>query len=186
MINHYEDYYWKNGKPYGKGLLQTDHQGHSYKIVVDPYYKRFSVEKYSQGGFEKIIYDSLLLDFRHLTAKDQYAWEKSIIEETPKMVRCLLRNQDDRAILIETHEFTDHRCRSCTLHSVHGVLLSKHCMYYRDLQDPFDGIILWDVEERPVMKKTYAIDPQTGEFGELLLEEWNMEEASLYNLPLSQ
>lgn len=175
MINLYLDYYWKNGKPYGKGLMPVNHSGEAYKIVVDPYYKRFSLEKYSKGQFIKVLYDSLLLDFRHLTAKDQYAWEKTVIEETPEIVRCLLRNQDDRAILVETHAFTGRRCRSCTLHSVHGVLLSKHCMYYRELQDPFDGIILWDAEERPIMKKTYAIDPETGEFSDLIHEEWNME-----------
>jgi hypothetical protein len=61
------------------------------------------------------------------------------------------------------------------LHSIHGLLLATQRLYYQALQDPFDGVVLYDLENRPVMMKSYQTDPMTGEFTVLLQEEWNMQ-----------
>lgn len=175
MFKHFADYYWKEGKPYGSREVEPAETPNSYKIVVDPYYKRFSIEMYQYIQFDKVIYDSCLLDFRHLTLKDQMAWQREILKEEQDLSIYLLRNQDDRAILIETLTFENNRCRKCKTISVHGFPLAIHCMYYRCLHDPFDGVVLYDVERRPVMIKVYDTDPLTGEFTHLLMEEWNMQ-----------
>lgn len=174
MFKHFHDYSWKEGKPYGRQEVNPSQTSFSYKIVVDPYYKRFSIEKYKYSNFDKVIYDSCLLDFRHLTLKDQMAWQREILKEDKESSVCLLRNQEDRAILIETLMFEGDRCRECTTRSVHGILLSIHRMYYCCLNDDFNGVVLYDVEKRPVMMKVYETDPSTGEFTNLLIEEWNM------------
>jgi hypothetical protein len=178
MFKHFQDYYWKEGKPYGRKAVEPCLAACSYKIVVDPYYKRFSIEKYNYAHFDRVIYDSYLLDFRHLTLKDQMAWQREVVREDKDSSVCLLRNQDDRAILTETLLFEDEQCRECTTRSVHGITLCVHRMYYRSLKDRFDGVVLYDNEERPVMLKMYETDPLTGEFTNLLFEEWNMQEHS--------
>lgn len=175
MFKHFQDYYWKDGKPYGRGEIDPAQSEYSYKIVVDPYYKRFSVEKYHYSHFDKIIYDSYLLDFRHLTLKDQMAWEREILQEDKKTTFALLRNQEDRAILTETLSFEGDRCRLCTTSSIHGILLATHRMYDQSIGDPFNGVILYDIEERAVMIKIYEIDFVSGEFTNLLVEDWNMQ-----------
>lgn len=175
MFKYFQDYYWKAGKPYGVEAVDPFQASSSYKIVADPYYKRISIEKYRYTFFDKIIYDSFLLDFRHLTLKDQIAWERETLKEEKDRSICLLRNQDDRGVLMETLTFEHNQCRSCSTSSVHGIPLSIHRMYYRSLTDSFDGVVLYDVEERPVMMKTYETNPQTGEFTDLLSEEWNMQ-----------
>lgn len=175
MFKHFQDYYWKDGKPYGRQEVEASEAFFSYKIIVDPYYKRFSIEKYQYRHFDKIIYDSCLLDFRHLTAKDQIAWEREILKEERDFSLCLLRNQEDRAILTETLTFEESQCRACTTRSVHGILLSIHRMYYQCLNDNFDGVVLYDIEKRPVMMKVYETNPMTGEFTHILNEEWNMQ-----------
>lgn len=175
MFKHFQDYYWKEGKPYGRQIVDPAHASISYKIVVDPYYKRFSIEKYRYASFEKVVYDSLLLDFRHLTLKDQMAWQREVLKEEGDRTICLLRNQEDRVVLIETLTFENNQCKTCLTSSVHGIPLALHRMYYRCLQDPFDGVVLYDLEGHPVMIKTYETDPQTEEFTNLLNEEWNMQ-----------
>jgi hypothetical protein len=175
MIKYFTSYYWKNGKPYGLGVVDPSQVEFSYKIVVDPYYKRFSIERYQRHHFEKMIYDSSLLDFRHLKPADQAAWQRELIQEEPDKIKYLLRNQEDRAILIETLLFENQRCRSCQLHSIHGFFLSTHHLCYTSLQDTFNGVILFDAENRPVLLKTYEIDPLTEEFTTLIQEEWNMQ-----------
>lgn len=174
MNHHFQDYYWKNGKPYGKQIVDASAQV-SYKIIVDPYYKRFSIEKYRSHIFDRIIYDSFLLDFRHLKPNEQIAWEKEELQSGDSSLRYLLRNQDDRAILTETHNFEQGHCRSCLISSIHGIPLSLHRLYYTALGDPFNGVALFDMENRPVMVKKYEIDPVTDEFTTVTEENWNME-----------
>jgi hypothetical protein len=176
MFKHFQEYYWKEGKPYGREAVEPSQTPFSYKIVVDPYYKRLSIEKYQYSNFNKIIYDSYLLDFRYLTPKDQMAWQREVLREEENTSVCLLRNQDDRAILIETLLFEGEQCRECSTRSIHGIPLSIHRMYYRSLHDRFNGVVLYDIEERPVMMKIYETDPLTGEFTIVLREEWNMQE----------
>jgi len=166
------------GKPYGLKIVEAQ-SAKSYKIVTDAYHKRYSIEKYQQGQFETVIYDSSLLDFRHLKPVDQLAWNRECLKEDNQSAVYILRNQDDRAILIETQLFEKNWCRSCEIRSVHGIPLSTHQMFYQAFGDPFDGVILYDIENHPVMKKTYAIDSITKEFSQLLTEEWDMEKESL-------
>jgi hypothetical protein len=175
MFKYFQNYYWKEGKPYGKEEVDPTQASFSYKVVVDPYYKRFSIEKYRYIYFDRIIYDSYLLDFRHLTLKDQMAWQREFLKEEKDSSICLLRNQDDRAILIETLTFEHDRCRTCITSSVHGIPLAIHRMYYRRLNHPFNGVVLYDMEDRPIMMKVYEIDSLTHEFTDLLIEEWNMQ-----------
>jgi hypothetical protein len=177
MILYYQDYYWRKGKPYGRHSVDPLQPFYSYKIVSDPYHKRYSIEKYRQGVFEKIIYDSIFLDFRHLNPVEQTAWSKEVLKEE-QIMKCLLRNQDDRAVILETYYFEGVFCRLCQLSSIHGFLLSNQRMYYQALKDSFNGVILYDSEDRPVMKKTYRTNLETGEFTVLLSEEWNMENVS--------
>lgn len=177
MYKHYRNYYWKKGKPCGVEETDAAATPISYKIIVDPYFKRFSIEKYQLARFDQVIYDSMLLDFRHLTLKDQIAWQREILTEEENLSVCLLRDQDDRAVLIETLTYDRNLCRSCIASTVHGVTVAIHRMYYRDQNDPFDGVILYDSEERPVMRKSYERDPKTGEFTVLIKEEWDMQNA---------
>ena len=106
-MNHFfSDYFWRNGKPYGKGVID-EIQGKSYKVVSDPYFRRFSVEEYHKGKFQRIIYDSASFDFRHLSPLEQTAWHKEILSETADQVVCLIRNGDDRDILKEINFFRE-------------------------------------------------------------------------------
>lgn len=175
MYKHFNDYYWKMGKPYGRKIVDPHSSETSYKIVVDPYYKRFTIEKYIYFTFEKIVYDSALLDFRHLTLGEQIAWRRELLQETDNQEITLLRNQDDRAVFIETLTFIDQHCRHCQTKSTLGIPLAEHRMYYQFMDDFFNGVVLYDMEQRPVMIKTYEIDTNTQEFTNLILEEWNIE-----------
>lgn len=172
MHKFYKNYYWKNGKPYGKEEVDPAKNSFSYRIVTDPYFKRFSIEKYKGERFEAAIYDSLLLDFRHLTEKDQQAWQREIVREDEIKTICLLRNHDDRAVLMETLTYENNFCRRCLIASIHGITLATQRMYYTVLKDLFNGVILYDRENRPVMRKIYAFEG--GEFTQLLKEEWDL------------
>ena len=172
---YYSNYFWKDGKPYGQTLTASDAEI-CYKIVADPYYKRISIERYSQGRFMATIYDSLLLDFRRLKTWDDTAWQREQLEDNSQTRICILRNPDDRILFIETLSFVETYCHLCTLHSCHGLLLSTHRMFYSARGDIFDGVVLYDSEGRTVMRKHYQIDPATGEFSQLLKEEWEIRE----------
>jgi len=184
MIAHYQDYYWKNGKPYGRHVIDPLSLV-TYRVIVDPYYKRFSVEKYQSGKFDELIYDSLLLDFRHLTPQHQMAWQKELLAEEESETTYLLKNQDDRAVYIERNIFKNSRCHACILYSIHGLFLSIHRIYYQDW-DNFNGVVLFDREQRPVMQKSYALNAGSDSFTTLLSEQWDMREGFFPSLsPLS-
>lgn len=110
-----------------------------------------------------------------MTEKNQTAWQREILKEEKEFSHCILRNQDDRAILIEMLNFEGTLCRICKTHSIHGIPLSVHRMFYQSLNDPFNGVVLFDIENKPVMMKTYTIDPLSEEFTELLTEQWDMQ-----------
>lgn len=178
-MNHYfEDYLWKKGKPVGKTVLSPQHISEapqSYKIVSDPYYKRISVEKYVYAVFEKIVYDSVFLDFRKLQPNEQTAWSKELFKEDDTHQSSLIRDQYDRLILIETSLFEQGFCRECRISSSHGILVSVHRMYYKVLNDAFNGVVLFDAEGKAVMRKEYDADPHTNEFTDLLKEDWETQ-----------
>ncbi|MBA3958590.1 MAG: hypothetical protein H0X51_09410 [Parachlamydiaceae bacterium] len=167
---HFQTYQWKNGSPFG--THPSKQEGNTFKIVSDPYYKRISIEAYFDGVFQEIIYDSALLDFRHLKTPQQYAWQKTVVEESATSSVCLIRNQDDRVLFQETYIFEHGLCRSCKVHSPQGILLSTHQMFYKKLDDEANGVVLFDSRNTPVMYKLYEHDPDSGEFTELLKEEW--------------
>lgn len=177
MNYYFQEYIWKKGKPVGKNIIQSEHISNapqSYKIIADPYYKRISIEKYVYARFDKIVYDSVFLDFRKLLPAEQHAWSKELFQETDTLLIQLMRDQYDRLILVETSLFESGYCRECKVSSSHGVLLSVHKMFYTALQDPFNGVILYDSEGKTVMKKEYGIDADSGEFTDLIKEDWEL------------
>lgn len=178
MIKHYRNYFWKEAIPYGFQMV-TENAELSYKIVMDPYRKRISIEKYLQGKFTDLIYDSALLDFRHLKPAQQLAWHKTIVEEAPTKVISAIRNQDDRLVLLETYTFDGRFCKQCMARSPHGICISRQQIYYTALNDSFNGVVLYDSNDHPVMFKRYACDVATGDFTNLLEEQWDMSKHPL-------
>ncbi|MCB1111423.1 MAG: hypothetical protein H7A37_01375 [Chlamydiales bacterium] len=219
MHHYFSDYYWKNGKPYGrKRVEQTDEslaklveygfssnfltqKGRSskqadgslrgqtrvetenlrknapnhfasgskeeaFRIVIDPYFKRITVEVYEKGCFKRLAYDSALFDFRRLTPVAQNAWRKEMLDESVY----LIRDEDDRVIIKEVYTFDGDRCRECRAYYPYDILVSVQKMYYQDLGDPFNGVVLYDREGRPVTMKEYSVDTDSGEFRELIQE----------------
>lgn len=186
-MKNYDDYVWRKGKPYGTSenrLLKDSPSPFSsnrtsYKILSDPYYKRISIEKYVDEAFLGIVYDSALFDFRSLHLEHQTAWQKVLIRETADSAICQIRNHDDRLILIEEYAFVKQHCRECRSFYPHGILISIQKIYYQSLGDSFDGTILYDSNSHPVICKTYQIDPLTGEFSQMIEEEWDMTKRPL-------
>ncbi len=140
---------------------------------MDPYRKRIAIERYILGKFKDIIYDSAFLDFRHLKPAEHTAWQKCILSEDEDSMVAAIYNQDDRLILMEKYMFENKLCRSCIATSAHGIPLSLQKMYYKVLGDTVNGVVLWDINNHPVMFKTYATDEIAGEFTEILEELWD-------------
>jgi hypothetical protein len=177
MHKFYRDYFWKGGLPYGIGGEAAPPDSDAYKIVMDPYRKRVTLELYRNGAFNSILYDSLWLDFRHLKPEHQTQWQRETVSETRDGLVCLIRNHDDRVILKEETLYEGDLCRECRILSPQGIPLSIHKMTYTALNDPFDGVTLFDINRRPVMRKTYLFDEQSRAFTELLKEEWDFSHA---------
>lgn len=167
---HFLNYFWKKGRPVGVRPCPLE-TGESYKILSDPYLKRFSVELYQTGKFTEIVYDSALFDFRLLHAEDLDSWQRNMIEESPETTRSFLRNMDDRIVLIEECHFQNNQCVGCTLFSPHGILIAEQKIFKTEFSDPYNGVVLFDRTGRPIVIKRYAIDEQ-GSFATLLEELW--------------
>lgn len=176
-MTHYRDYVWKNRIPCGTGVVDPAQEA-SYKIVMDPYRKRVSIEHYEMGKFAGIAYDSAIFDFRKLEPIQQMAWQREAISEQPTETICLIRDQDDRIILIETQLFEKDLCRECRLVSPQGIEVSTHRIFYRSLHDPFDGVILFDANAHPVMLKRYQVGEE-GNFTDLIEERWDFSNVAL-------
>lgn len=176
MTKYYHDYFWKEGKPRGLApvYVEPPKNGIAYKIVADPYYKRISIEKYEQGAFSSVVYDSALFDFRHLKPAEQNAWQKISVKEWDNSAICHIRNHDDRLILIEEYLFDNQLCRQCRTSTPHGVLVSIQKISYESLRDPFNGATLFDSNDHVVMFKRYKVDEETQTFLEVIEECWNM------------
>jgi hypothetical protein len=172
MTTYYTDYSWKNGKPVGKGACTTlPSEGVFFKIVADPYFKHISVERYENNRWHSVIYDSSCLDFRKLNERDQRAWHNETLNESTDFLDCLIRDQDDRVVYIEKHEFKKNIPVECRIFSPHGNLLATQKMHYKEWGAPFNGVTLSDSMGRLVLKKTYDFDPHTFEFTDLIAEE---------------
>lgn len=176
MSKYYTDYVWKEGIPYGiagDDSLDKMPEKFGYKIAMDPYRKRISIEKYENGLFHSVVYDSAFLDFRSLKPAEQAAWQKTVLTESPQTIKCIIRNQDDRVLFIEEYTFEKNLCRKCQVVSPHGITLSVQKIFYVLLSDSFNGVMLYDSNGHLVMFKKYQADATTGEFLELLEENWN-------------
>lgn len=170
MFNLFIDYIWKEGRPCGIKMTEST-QGKRYKIITDPYYKQITIEMYFDGEFQKTIYDSRLLDFRLLRTELPQSWEK--IEQSEQH-QSLIRNSDHQITWIEKYQFEKNLCRHCSVFSPHGIALCSHKIYYIELNDTFNGIELFDTEDRIVMQKKYKLF-YDGSFGELIHEDWNIK-----------
>ncbi len=172
MSKYYRDYIWKEGIPFG--IESIDKMAPlTYKIAMDPYRKRIAIEIYMLGEFQKIIYDSAFLDFRHLKPAAHIAWQKCILSEDDDSTVAAIYNQDDRLVLMEKYSFENKFCRSCLATSGHGIPLSLQKMYYKILGDEFNGVLLLDINDHPVMLKSYTTDETSGVFTEVLEELWD-------------
>lgn len=175
MHPYFRDYVWQKGVPRGAGRLSAEEAAQApfaYKIVDDPYRKRFSVERYCGPVFEQVIYDSQLLDFRRLKPAEQQGWLREIVRQTSSETRCLIRNQEERLLYAELLTFEGSYCRECLLSTPQGTLLSIHRLFYTGLGDAFNGIRLYDINDHLVLEKRYAVGP-SGEFTQLLEERWD-------------
>lgn len=172
MSEYYTDYVWRNGIPYGICKI-SEPLGSFYKLPMDPYRKRIAIEYYEEAYFKRLIYDSALLDFRHLKLPaEQTAWQKEVTFSSSEEIVSHLRNQDDRLVCIERCHFQGAICVECAIYSPSNLLLSTHRMFYRSLGAPFDGVILYDSNDHIVMRKTYEVEPESGEFMQLIEEKW--------------
>ena len=181
-MKHYRDYVWKNGIPYGclsmeAKEIQEDQT--TYKIVMDPYKKRISIEKYKQLEFIQLVYDSALLDFRALKPLEHTAWQKTLIKETPCNTVSVIRNQDDRIVFFEECFYEGDYCRECRITSPHGILLSVHQISYQALNDSDNTVRLFDANEHLVMYKRYSANKLTGDFDKLISEVWDLEKQAM-------
>lgn len=174
-MNHYHDYFWKNGRPQGRGRLcvnpslEEGSTTRSYRICTDPYHKRYSVELYQGTTLKQVVYDSLLLDFRRLNLSDQQGWQRECIRQEEMRSVFWIRNQEDRAILREKLDFEGPFCRRCRIYGPQGLLLATQTMYYTLLNDTWNGTLLHDRHNHLVLAKRYRANAE-GAFEELIEE----------------
>lgn len=173
MSGYFRNYFWKEGIPYGVDPL-SEPSATSYKIPMDPYRKKISIEKYVWGDFFTQVYNSELLDFRTLKAENQQAWERTPLAKS-EGTKSIIRDQNDRVILIEEYEFRNHRCVECRIFSPHEVLIATQNIYFKEFNDAFDGVILRDANGHQVMRKEYEMNQQTKEFGDIIKTVWDMQ-----------
>lgn len=176
-MDSYKEYFWKEGVPIGKGQVDISIAPLSYKIIADPYRKWISIEKYKEGNFLAVVYDSALFDFRWLKQPERALWEKIPVKNSPS--EAFIKNHDDRIINRETYTFQKNRCIKALLHSPHGFPVGVQRIFYKECSDPVNGVALYDTEGLIVMCKTYTLDPESGEFDHVIEEEWNHEMPSL-------
>lgn len=178
MNKYFQEYYWDNGRPRGVKSVPASEEK-TFKIVVDPYYKRYTVEQYRQGKFAGIVYDSAQYDFRWLKPQEQAAWHKEVVSESEGQVTCIIRNQDDRVIASESYTFEEGLCRSCEMYYPGGMLLATQMISYTKFGAPENKVVLLDRLSHPVVIKKYEADDITGDFTDLIEEVWNTKELVL-------
>lgn len=171
MHRYYRNYYWDHGRPRGEEVVEAA-ASEAFRIVVDPYYKRYTIERYKEGLFSAIVYDSALYDFRWLKPQEQVAWRKEVVSEDKERMCCLIRNQDERVIALESYSFQEGLCRSCKIYYPGGALLAEQRICYTKLGDDDNSVTLNDSLGRPIVVKRYHADEESGEFTELVDEKW--------------
>lgn len=188
MAECYRNYGWIKGVPKGLDCLEscgTLSPTTGYRIVTDPYHKRYSVERYDNGRFSAVVYDSMLLDFRHIKPAQQQGWTQETASANEDAVTCIIRNPDDRIIYLETHLFEGNVCRECQILSPQGLLLATNRMYYKQYGDLTDGVVLYDRQEKPVMYKTY-VTGEDGQFTDLVEERWDLVDLCTFHRSFPQ
>ena len=178
MAKYYSDYCWKKGKPVGIGETSLKN-GEVFRIVTDPYHKRYSVEKYSKAVFHEVVYDSFLLDFRKINPQHQTAWQRELLIDNNDYQKCLIRDIDDRIILFEELFFEKNRCRICNIYSPHGIFVAVQRVLLLEAGDSFNGVTLADRLGKIIMYKKYSLR-NDGEFEELLEECWDAHFSQIY------
>ena len=139
---HCLEYFWQKGKPKTSKKLKPEvckNAPLAYRIMSDPYKKRYSIEKYENGCFSYCVYDSNLFDFRLLEIQEPLSWEKEELEEGGKV---LLRDQDQRVRIRECHLNPS----TCEWYSVHGVLIARQEVEpntFLRLRDP-EGVLVME------------------------------------------
>lgn len=178
MYKFYEDYYWSKGRPKGKNPIDSCefNKIECYRIVVDPYFKRYTIEFYKKGKFYEIVYDSALFDFRKLKPVEQNAWKKELVSETSFESICYIKDHDDRIILTEKYQFQQSLCIVCWTSYPNGQHLSTQKTTYKKLGNSSNETILYDRLNHPVLIKEYEADEVTGEFTNLLKEVWDFND----------
>ena len=175
----YTSYYWNHGIPKGFSKIKTSETpGTHYKIVSDPYHKRYSIEKYSGSTYVKTLYDSAAFDFRLLKPAEQMGWQKETLSEDTEMTTCLIRNLDDRVILTEENFFEKGLCTGSRAYCPLGKPISIQTIYSTRRGDVFNGVLLKDMNHQPITFKRYAVNKE-GEFTEVLEEHWSMHNVTL-------
>ncbi len=172
-----DDYVWINGVPHEKKknlALQGKCPPRSYHIVSDPYRKRILIEKYFSHVFDSLVYDSALLDFRHLRTMDEGAWEREHRLRTPMREESWLRDPNGRLVLRENVFYQHKEPYRCELYSPHGIFLAWHAIYNKNLGYSWNGVIFFDRQNHPVFWKEYLLDAETNSFTDLIREEWDM------------
>lgn len=174
-MHHYRDYFWKNGRPQGRGHIppSEDLALRSYVIQTDPYHKRYSIELYQGLRLKQVVYDSALLDFRRLKESEQQGWQRECIKQDATSSLFWIRNQEDRAILREKLDFENSLCRRCRIYGPQGLLLATQTMFYTALHDPWNGVLLHDRYLHLVLAKRYSAYAD-GTFEKLLEERWDL------------
>lgn len=170
----FQDYFWKEGIPIGlrprKGVSLLPRH---YKIVTDPYRKRWVVEKYTEGVWEGVIYDSALFDFRRLKIMAEEPWERETICRTREQETILLRDPEDRLVAREIFSFQGGKQKRWELQSIHGIPICSHTLFSTLWGDSFSGLVLRDREGRMILWKQYELDPNTHAFSKLVRESWD-------------
>lgn len=141
----YTDYVWKEGIP--KGIKGDQPR---YEIITDPYGKRYLI----LDKEHRLIYDSSQIDFRHLNPRHQQGWSREELSHD----RFLVRDRDHFPLFIEHHHFKDDLPIVCQFYSLSKVLIAVQKIHYVHFGDSFNGVTLYDLVEKPVMEKSYAIN----------------------------
>jgi hypothetical protein len=149
MFPLYNDYMWKEGRPYGLSKVTHPHVDEKYyRIVGDPYNKWISIEIYKGSVFKEILYDSRFLDFRKLKPSDQIGWRKEMIDAE----NAWIYNEDDRLILKERSYNRQNLCCRIEIYSPYATLIG----YYEMPEGPLGALTtLFDGNDHCVMTRSY-------------------------------
>jgi hypothetical protein len=171
-MEFYLKFSWKNGTPFGIDPVQGAVPV-AYRVIKDPYRKRFSVERYHNLIYQSTVYDSGVFDFRKLRSAEQKVWRREEIEQG-----ALIRDEDDRVILRERYFFLGDVCQELELRSAQDLLVARQTMYYSSLGDPFDGALLFDLEGGVILWKKYALESETNQWSHVISQGWGNPIAS--------